>query len=164
MLAGILRNRPLKVLRQVGEANGLEAYRQLHNLYAPKTKGRAMALLSALMGFPTFQRDKTCLEQVQAMERLAEEYRRASGGDFGDDIMLSTLLRVLPKPVQQHIQLSMDEGTRFNQVKDKIIAYERVSHSWTKDRVLADIGATSLGAVTSYSTDSGGIAPMEVKW
>ena len=57
ILAGILRNRPLKVLRQIDDANGLEAWRQLHSLYSPKTKGRAMALLSALMQFPMFTKE-----------------------------------------------------------------------------------------------------------
>ena len=56
----------------------------------------------------------------------------------------------------------MDEGTAFSEVKEKVMAYERVSHAWNRDRLLADIGATSLGAATSYSMDSGGSAPMEV--
>ena len=42
------------------------------------------------------------------------------------------------------------------------MAYERVSHSWSRERVLADIGAAPLGSVTSYASDSGGAAPMEV--
>ena len=42
----------------------MEAGRQLHNLYGPKTKGRAMALLTALMGFPVFTKDKIFLEQL----------------------------------------------------------------------------------------------------
>ena len=56
----------------------------------------------------------------------------------------------------------MEENTTFQQVKQKILSYERVSHAWSKDRVLADIGATPLGSVTSYANDSGGAAPMEV--
>ena len=79
ILAGILKNRPLKLLRQIPDSNGLEAWRQLHNLYSPTTKGRAMALLTALMGFPMFTKDKTWLEQLQSLERLAEEYRKARG-------------------------------------------------------------------------------------
>ena len=47
VLAGILKHRPLKVLRQVDDANGLEVYRQLSSLYAPRTKGRSVALLNA---------------------------------------------------------------------------------------------------------------------
>eukprot|EP00435_Cladocopium_sp_Y103_P061798 s1685_g23.t1 len=162
VLAGVLKNRPLKVLRQTMHQNGLETWRQLHSLYAPKTKGRAMALLTALVSFPNFQKDRTCLEQIQAMERLAEEYRRASGHEVSDDVLLSTLLRVLPKPVQQHIHLQMDEGTTFSQIKDKVLSYEKVTHAWSKERLLMDIGAAPLGSVTSYNIIGGGTAPMEI--
>ena len=37
-----------------------------------------------------------------------------------------------------------------------------LSSTWSKDRVLADAGIAPLAAVTSYSGDSGGTAPMEV--
>ena len=50
----------------------------------------------------------------------------------------------------------MEETTGFQQVKDKILAYERVSHSWSKDRVLADIGAAPLGSVTSRKARANG--------
>ena len=79
ILAGILRHRPLKVLRQIESANGLEVYRQLISLYAPKTKGRSLALLNALMSYPQFSKERSTLEQVQNLEKLADEYRRSSG-------------------------------------------------------------------------------------
>eukprot|EP00435_Cladocopium_sp_Y103_P049904 s97_g15.t1 len=163
ILAGILKNRPLKVLRAVTEANGLEVWRQLHTLYVPKTKGRSLALLNALMQMPAFTKDRSCREQVQGMERLAEEYRKASGHEVNEDILLSTLIRVSPKHLQQHVQLTMSEQSSFAEVKERILAFERISSTWTKDRVLADAGIAPLGAVTSYATaDSGGTMPMEV--
>ena len=162
ILAGILKQRPLKTLRQVGDANGLEVWRQLHGLYMPKTKGRALALLNALMGTPAFTKERTCLEQIQNMEMLSEEHRKASGQEINDDILLSTLIRVLPRHTQQHIQWPMDEQSSFAQVKGKVLAYERVSSTWTKDRVLADTGIAPLGAVSSYANDGGASAPMEI--
>ena len=59
ILAGILKHRPLKVLRQVTESNGLEIWMQLNSLCMPKTKGRSLALLNAIMSFPNFSRDKS---------------------------------------------------------------------------------------------------------
>jgi hypothetical protein len=64
-----------------------------------------MAILNAIMGFPKFSQEKMLLEQVQMLERLGDEYRKASGSDISDDILLTTLVRALPRPVQQHIQL-----------------------------------------------------------
>ena len=51
ILAGILKHRPLKMLRQINDSNGFEVWRQLSNLCTPKTKGRSLALLSALMSY-----------------------------------------------------------------------------------------------------------------
>jgi len=91
ILAGILKQRPLKVLRQVDGANGLEVFRQLSALYAPRTKGRSLGLLNALMSYPQFSKDRSTLEQVQNLEKLADEYRRSSGHDISDDILLFLL-------------------------------------------------------------------------
>ena len=59
------------------------------------------------------------------MERLAEEYRKASNLEISDDVMLSTLVRVLPRHIQQHVQLSMDEDSSFAQVRERVLAHER---------------------------------------
>lgn len=162
ILSGVLRNRPLKVLRQVQD-NGLEVWRQLHNLFTPRTEVRSMAILSSVMGFPNFVKEKSLIEQVANLERLADECRKASEKDVSEDILLTTLGRVLPKQMQQHIQLGITDSSTFQKVKDKVLAYERVSASWLRDRVLLECGATSLGTVTSYASAAGsGPSPMQV--
>ena len=163
ILAGILKNRPLRLLRQTPNSNGLEVWRQLHSLYAPKTKVRSMAILSAIMGYPAFTKDRTLVEQLQTLERLGDEYYKTAGVNIAEDILLTTLVRSLPRQVQQHIQLGMDDNTTYQQVRDRVVAYERVSSSWTKDKILVECGATPLGAVTSYASASDGSpAAMEV--
>ena len=157
ILSGLLAHRPLKILKQVDGNNGLEVWRQLSSLYTPRTKTRALGLLSALMSHPPFVRERTVLEQIQGMERIADEYRRSSGVDVGDDIMLTTLVKSLPKRLQEHVQLTMDENSTFQAVKERVVAYERLSTTWSKDKVYAE-----LGAVTSYATDTGGPAAMEI--
>ena len=51
----------------------------------------------------------------------------------------------------------MDENSTFQAVKERVVAYERLSATWSKDKVYAE-----LGAVTSYATDTGGPAAMEI--
>ena len=150
------------MLRQVSDSNGLETWRQLRNLYTPKTKVRSMAILSALMSYPNFVKDKALLEQIQNLERIGDEYRKASGHDVSDDILLATLVRVLPRHVQQHVQLGMDDNSAFQQIKDRVVAYERVSSSWNRDKVLIECGATTLGSVTSYGAGDQDAAPMDI--
>ena len=156
ILAGILKNRPLRLLRQTPNSNGLEVWRQLHSLYAPKTKVRSMAILSAIMGYPAFTKDRTLVEQLQTLERLGDEYYKTAGVNIAEDILLTRLVRSLPRHVQQNIQLGMDDNTTYQQVRDRVVAYERVSSSWTKDKILVECGATPLGAVTSYASASDG--------
>ena len=62
-----------------------------------RRKVRSMAILSAIMGFPAFTKERTLLEQVQMLERLGDEYQRTSGTNISDDILLTTLVRALPR-------------------------------------------------------------------
>ena len=111
-----------------------------------KCESRALCILYALMGLAPFTKDKTILEQVHALDK----YRKASGLEVSDDILLTTLVKSLPKQLQQHIQLNLTESSIFGEIKDRSIAYERVNTTWSRDRVYNE-----LGAVTSYSTDGG---------
>ena len=97
----------------MSDRNGLEVYRQLVQLYKPETKSRSISLLSALMNLPPFVKDKTLLEQVLGIERLRDEYRRSSGGEVSDDLMLSVLVKALPRHIRQRIQLQLSESSRF---------------------------------------------------
>ena len=72
ILTGLLRGRPLKILRSVSERNGYEVWRQLIVQYSPKTKGRAISVLSAFMNFPAFDKSKTFLENIQSLERVVQ--------------------------------------------------------------------------------------------
>ena len=163
ILGGILKNRPFKILRQVQQQNGLEAWRQLSALYVPRTKGRSLALLNAVIQFPVMSKDKTMLEQILLLERVSDEYTKAAGQQVAPDILLSTLVRILPRDVQRHVQLTMSEDATYAQIREQVLAHERISSTWSKDRVMADIsGAAALGTVTSYAVGDGGAAPMEV--
>ena len=56
----------------------------------------------------------------------------------------------------------MTETSSYAEVRELVVAHERISFSWSRDRVLADVGAGPVGMVTSYATGDGGAAPMEV--
>ena len=157
ILSGLLQQRPLKLLKKVPNSNGMEVWRQLSSLYTPKTKSRPLGILSAFMTHPAFARDKTLLEQVQGLERIADEYRKSSGTEVADDLLLTTLVKCLPRQLQQHVQLNMTESSTSAEIKERVIAFERLSTTWSKAKVYSE-----LGAVTSYTTDSGGSAPMEI--
>ena len=156
ILTGLLRGRPLKILRAVNERNGYEVWRQLVVQYSPKTKGRAISVLSAYMNFPAFDKSKTFLEHIQSLERVRTEYRKVAGVDIGDDLQLSVLIRCLPKYLQQHIQLQLTESSSYQNVRDAVWSYETVTQSWSEKKALTELGV--VGSTPSAS----GPAPMEI--
>eukprot|EP00435_Cladocopium_sp_Y103_P009078 s5234_g2.t1 len=82
ILSGLLLHRPLKILKQVPNNNGLEVWRQLTSIFIPKTKTRALGILIALMWHPAVTKEKTLLEQIHGLQRLADAYQKASGQWF----------------------------------------------------------------------------------
>ena len=156
ILSGLLKHKPLRILRQVSERNGFEVYRQLMQLYSPHTKSRAVSLLSAFMSLPAFVSGRTFLEQIQGLERLREEYRKSSGQDVADDLALSVLVKCLPKTVQQHIRLSMSDASTYASVRAQVLSYEAISSTWTSNQIHNQLG------ISDKPSNSGGPAPMEI--
>ena len=157
ILSGLLRGRPLRILRGLVDRNGIELWRQLNLQYAPKTKGRAFSILGAYMNYPSFDKSRSLLEHIQLLERVRTEYRKASGVELADDIQLSVLVRCLPKHIQQHVQLQLKEDSSYNDVRNAVLGYENVTQNWSEKKIY-----TELGVVQSYGTSSGGPAPMEI--
>ena len=108
------------------------------------------------MSFPAFDKSRTLLEQIQSLERVRDEYQRSSTVSLPDDLMVSTLLRVLPKNIQQHLHLQMTSTTDYAAVRAMVLNYEIASSSFSTHRIHAE-----LGVVTSYSTTAGS-GPMEI--
>ena len=161
ILTGLLRGKPLRLLRQVTERNGFEVWRQLIQLYLPKTKSRSISLLSALMNIPNFTtKDRTLLDQILGLERLRSEYVRASGTDLDDNIMLSVLVRALPKGIQQHIQLQMSENSTYSQIRDLVLSYETVTTTWSPGKIHNELGI--LPQQHPVQPSYTGVAPMEI--
>lgn len=156
ILTGLLKGKPLRLLRQQDDRNGLEVYRQLCQLYTPQSKTRALSVLQAFMQFPVFTKDKTLSEQILSLERLRSEYTRCSGQDLSDDLCLSVLVRCLPSQLKQHVQLQMQDTHTFNDIKNYALSYELTTSSWTTSKV-----HTELGAIPA-PLPAGGPAPMEI--
>ena len=138
ILVGLLRNRPLKILRSVEGRNGLEVWRQLSQQMQPRTRARSIALLQAFLAHPPFKKDGV-LEQVLGLERLAEEYAQVSKEELSDNTKLSVLLKVVPNNLRQHLQLQMDESADYLSVREKVLAYERTTTSWSSHTVYREL-------------------------
>ncbi|CAK9035807.1 unnamed protein product [Durusdinium trenchii] len=156
------------MILQISERNGFEAWRQLSQLYKPRTKSRSISLLSALMNLPPFTKDRTLLEQVLGLERLRDEYRRSSGAEVPDDLMLSVLVKCLPGHIRQHIQLQLTETSTYAETRRAVVGYESVTASWAV-RLLSieeladnDFDEYEVFDLTVYDTFEGSCKPIGV--
>ena len=119
----------------------------------PKTKSRAISILSAFVNVPNFTlKDKTLLDQILGLERMRAEYVRARGVDVADDVMLSLLVRALPKALQQHAQLQMNRNSSCDQVRSMVVAYERTTTSWSAGKIHSELGILSTGQMSMFPT------------
>ena len=161
VLSGLLRHRPLVILNSVTDRNGYEVWRLLTSVFAPKTKARGLAILSTLMQYPSFTKDRTLREQISALERLAQEYQLVAKKEVQDDLMLGTLIRALPANIRNQVQLQITETSTYCDVKDRVLAFEMVSTTWSHQKVQQELG---LPGANPHMQGPGyqGPAPMEI--
>ena len=114
------------------------------------------------MNIPGFvQKDRTLLDQILGLERLRTEYVRASGSDIADDIMLSVLVRALPKAIQQLVQLQMNENSTYAQVRSLVVGYEKTTTSWSHTKIHSELGILPVSSSVAAPSSYGGVAPWK---
>ena len=155
ILSGLLKGKPLRVLRQQEDRNGLEVYRQLVQTFTPSSRTRSLSLLQALMQFPQFTKDRTFTEQILSLERLRSEYQKCSGQDISDDLALSILVKCLPAAIRQHVQLQITDRHSYSDIKAFVQTYEMTTSTWSTARVHNELGVVG-------SASASGPTPMEI--
>ena len=153
LLSGVLKQRPLMLLKQVQNSNGFEAYRQLIAANEPQNKNRSMSLLSTIMSWPQFHNKSSLLSQIMRLDGAFMEYERL-GSKLNDELKAAILLRSVTGQLKTWLQLQVSETTTYNNVREHILAYERSTAKWTEQMVLGN----DLSLNNSHDTSG----PMEV--
>ena len=153
IMTGLLRGKPLRMLWQIENRNGYELWRQLGQLFAPKDESQVyFSVVCIASCAPVFERSDFAGSSF-GLERLRAEYAKSSGTDVPDDLMLSVLVRSLPRHIQQHVQLQMDETSSYEDIRSLVIGYEKIT-SWSPGKIHSELGIVSPPNL--------GPAPMEV--
>ena len=92
LLAGLLENRSLLVLRQVAESNGLEAYRQFLSSLEPVSRNRSLGILNSIRGWSSFDMRKNMLSQLVKLEDACREYEK-TGETLAEEIKFAVLMK-----------------------------------------------------------------------
>lgn len=143
LLASLLKQRPLLVLKQITDCNGFEAYRQLIQSNEPVNKNRAMPLLGLIMNWPAFTGKSSYLNQILRLENAYTEYERL-GNKLGDEIKTAVLLRSVQGTLKTWLQLSSKDSTTYAQMREAVLSYDRSTTKWSEMIVLGkEAGDTS---------------------
>eukprot|EP00913_Durusdinium_trenchii_P010720 g10058.t1 len=107
LLASLVKQRPLAMLRQVKESNGMEAYRLLVQSLEPASKNRALGLLTMILEWKPFEMRKgSILGQVLRLEEAFVEYEK-TGSKLEDNIRFAVLMRCIGGQLKTWLQLNV---------------------------------------------------------
>ena len=102
LLASLVKQRPLMVVRSVLNNNGLEAYRQLLLRNERVNKNRALSLLNVTMNWPQFSGKASFLSQILRLENAFYEYDKL-GTKLAEELRTAVLLRSTAKWTEQMV-------------------------------------------------------------
>eukprot|EP00435_Cladocopium_sp_Y103_P058067 s968_g20.t1 len=115
LLASLVRNRPLSIVRSTANSDGYEALRQLILHLKPNTQTRGLALLSAVTSYPPFNMSKPLLNQVIKLEDLFEETRK-SGTPVQDELKVAIILKCISGALKTQLNLLLDGTAKYSDV------------------------------------------------
>ena len=116
-MARLLKNRPLMLLRQVKDSNGLEAYRQLLTSLERVSRNRSLGLLNMILGWSAFDTKKSNLSQLLRLEEAFREYEK-TGATLNDEIKFSVLMRCITGQLKTWLQLQVAESGSYNDPRE----------------------------------------------
>ena len=151
LLASLVRNRALSIVRATSSSDGFEALRQLILNFKPNTQTRGLALLSALTSYPAFVMSKPLLSQVIRLEEMFEETRK-SGTAVQDELKVAIVLKCVSGPLKTQLNLMLDGAAKYADVRDQLLRWDRSQQKWAGLVLPLEDGA-------GHHDDS---APMEV--
>ena len=134
-LVSFVKGRPLRIIRSVTDTDGFRAWQGLCREFQPKTRQRELGIIQALVAFPQFEKGKI-LEGIMKYEKLVGEYERLAGSSLDENLKIATVMRCCPGQLRQHLQLNVQPGTRYAQVRESMVAYEQSTAAWSSTKIL----------------------------
>ncbi len=116
----------------------------------PKNQNRSMSLLNVNMTWPQFSPHTSLMEQVMKLESVLSAYEKL-GDTLPETIRAAVLLHCLTRQLKTWMHFQSGETTKYQDIPEGVLSYERSTTKWSESMVLRDVPNTS--------------APMEVdRW
>ena len=106
-LSSLVKGRPLTILKNIGECNGLEVLRNLVQTFQPSSKTRSLAIMNTIMGWKEFDMRQPLLPQILKLEEAFLELARVSD-PLPENLKLAVLSRCITGQLKTYISVHLD--------------------------------------------------------
>ena len=119
-----------------------------------------MNLLQGIMSYPSFNMKSSLLPQIRQTLKLEEHYVQYErlGGKLSPDMKSAVLLRAVSGQMKTHLNLTWNEGSSYNKIREAIIAFDTATTKWNESGALTFSGMSPM----TSSADPNGPMPMEI--
>ena len=143
MLLMICKGAALNIVLLAGDSEGLEAWRQLCEMYEPKMRTLFAGQLMSILSF-SLQGDVG--ERLVAWEREIAVYERGSGKALDDEVKIGTFLLRLPESsLKTHLLMRVDTLTAWTDFRSEVVAISRAITAAQAQPAPMDVSAVGKG-------------------
>ena len=135
LLASLLKNRPLMLLKGVEQGNGLEAVRQLVRTCQPSSRNRSLALLHLIMQWPNFDMRAALLPQILKLEDSFREYEKIAS-PLADELRFAVLMKCLSGQLKTYLQVTLKDSTTYEELRESALRFDTSTIRWTQSMSL----------------------------
>ena len=154
LLASLLKNRPLPLLKGIQRGNGFEAVRQLFKTCQPSSRNRALGLLHLLMKWPEFDMKVAMVSQILRLEDSFREYERM-GGNLSEELKFAIVMKCITGQLKTYLNVTLQEDTSYDRLREAILQYDQATIKWSNTMAVGS-------SLPNHSHDDGGPSRMEV--
>ena len=134
-LSSLIKGRALTILKNIGDCNGLEVLRNLIQTFQPSSKSRSLAIMNSIMAWKEFDMKQALFPQILKLEEAFQELARVSD-PLPETIKLAVLTRCITGQLKTCINIHLDEGSSFDQLREAVLRFDRANTRWTPSSVL----------------------------
>ena len=116
-------------------------------------------MAQALVSFPSMSKGASLYDYVLTYEKLVDEYEKLSGLRYDRNLKIGTLLKGIPNDLKRTLLFDMDDKTTYEQMRARLLEYERSSQTWSAENILSSLSVQSDH--TKHKEYQGPI-PMEI--
>ena len=131
LLASLMKNRCLAIVKPTASGNGFEALRQLILALRPPVQNRGLALLTAITSWQPFGMQKPLLPQLLVLEE-AYEAARKSGMALNDELRSAILLRCIGGQLKTHLNMALTDNAKYSDLREQVLKWDRAQAKWSQ--------------------------------